>query len=110
VYRTATRGHPADYVALMSQADPQLYAVYLGGDPAPGRIGEDHEVVFVVADDITSARRLARGKWRGDDPKPHVDMVQELDVVDGYAVTLSPTDRTSSVASDATYEPTPGNS
>jgi Domain of Unknown Function (DUF1543) len=92
---------------LMSQADPQLYAVYLGGDPAPGRIGEDHEVVFVVADDVTSARRLARGKWRGDDPKPHVDMVQELDVIDGYAVSLSPTDRSSSAAPDATYEPSP---
>ena len=90
-----------------SENDPQLYAVYLGGDPAPGRIGEDHEVVFVVADDVTSARRLARGKWRGDDPKPHVDMVQELDVIDGYAVTLSPTDRSSSAARDVTYEPSP---
>ena len=91
----------------MAQADRQLYAVYLGGDPAPGRIGEDHEVVFVVADDVKAARRLAREKWRGDDPKPHVDMVQELDVVDGYAVSLSPTDRRSSASPDATYDPTP---
>ena len=91
----------------MSQSDRQLYAVYLGGDPAPGRIGEDHEVVFVVADDITSARRLARGKWKGDDPKPHVDMVKELDVVDGYEVSLSPTDRVSTAHVDATYDPSP---
>jgi hypothetical protein len=91
----------------MSETERQLYAIYLGGDPAPGRIGEDHEVVFVVASDVTSARRLARGKWRGDDPKPHVDMVQELDVIDGYEVSLSPTNRPSSAAPDATYEPSP---
>ena len=96
-----------DYVALMSRTDRQLYAIYLGGDPAPGRIGEDHEVVFVVAEDVKSARQVARAKWRGDDPKPHVDMVQELDVVDGYAVSLSPTDRSSSADPDNTYDPSP---
>jgi hypothetical protein len=82
-----------------------LYAVYLGGDPAPGRIGEDHEVVFVVAEDVVSARKQARKKWSGSDPKPHVDMVQELDVVDGYEVSLSQTDRLSEAAPDPTYEP-----
>jgi hypothetical protein len=92
----------------MSEPGPrQLYAVYLGGDPAPGRIGEDHEVVFVVADDVTAARKQARAKWAGDDPKPHVDMVQELDVVDGYEVSLSATDRGPSSAADNTYDPTP---
>ena len=44
----------------MSTPGRQLYAIYLGGDPAPGRIGEDHEVVFVVAEDVISARRQAR--------------------------------------------------
>jgi Domain of Unknown Function (DUF1543) len=85
----------------------QLYAVYLGGDPAPGRIGEDHEVVFVVAEDIQAARKQARAKWGGDDPKPHVDMVQELDVVDGYEVSLHPTDRAPAATADKTYDPTP---
>jgi hypothetical protein len=28
-----------------------LFAVHLGGSVAPGRMGEDHEVVFVVAAD-----------------------------------------------------------
>jgi len=92
----------------MNNSGRQLYAIYLGGDPAPGRIGEDHEVVFVVADDVSSARRQARAKWTGDDPKPHVDMVQELDVVDGYEISLSPTDRSSSARTDLTYEPSPG--
>lgn len=85
----------------------QLYAVYLGGDPAPGRIGEDHEVVFVVAADVVAARKQARAKWAGDDPKPHVDMVQELDVVDGFSVSLSPTDRKPKAPADNTYDPTP---
>ncbi|HVA02970.1 MAG TPA: hypothetical protein VMU64_04405 [Acidimicrobiales bacterium] len=38
---------------------PQLYAVYLGGDPAPGRLSEDHEVVLVMANDLGGARRRA---------------------------------------------------
>lgn len=84
---------------------PRLYAVYLGGDPAPGRLGEDHEVVFVVTTDPRTARRAARAKWSGDDPRPHVDMVQELDAVDGYEVALTHTGKISSPRIDPTYEP-----
>ena len=29
-----------------------LFAAFLGGELADGRMGEDHEVVFVVADDV----------------------------------------------------------
>ncbi len=101
------RRHLCITFPCMSNPGPRLYAIYLGGDPAPGRIGEDHEVVFVVAQDVTSARRQARLKWTGDDPKPHVDMVQELDVVDGFAITLDPTERSSSAVRDMTYEPSP---
>ena len=95
----------------MAEADPEetarpnLYAVYLGGDPEPGRMGEDHEIVFVVASDVVSARRAARAKWTGADPKPHVDMVQELDAVDGYEVALTYTGRMGSAPLDPTYEP-----
>jgi len=49
-----------------------LYAAYLGGDLGPGRMGEDHEVVFVVAGDEPAARRAAKAKWGGDG-RPHVD-------------------------------------
>lgn len=84
---------------------PRLYAVYLGGDPAPGRLGEDHEVVFVVTTDPRSARRAARAKWSGADPKPHVDMVQELDAVDGYEVALAHTGRASAGPAVPAYEP-----
>ena len=84
---------------------PRLYGVYLGGDPAPGRLGEDHEMVFVVATDPRAAKRAARAKWTGADPKPHVDMVQELDAVDGYEVALSHTGRPGTRPIDPTYEP-----
>jgi len=83
---------------------PRLYAVYLGGDPAPGRLTEDHEVVLVVAGDLAEARRRARAKWGGT-TRAHVDAVKLVDVVDGFAVTLDPTNRLESVEVDLTYEP-----
>ncbi|MGP0032579.1 MAG: hypothetical protein ACLPVF_19010 [Acidimicrobiales bacterium] len=35
---------------------------FLGGGLAANRMGEDHEVVFVVAADTTTARRAAKEK------------------------------------------------
>jgi Domain of Unknown Function (DUF1543) len=64
-----------------------LFAAYLGGDLGPGRMGEDHEVVFVVAEDMLSARRAAKAKWRGDG-RAHVDALTRLDMIDGYAIGL----------------------
>jgi len=83
---------------------PRLYAVYLGGDPAPGRLTEDHEVVLVVADDVPAARRRAREKWAGVS-RPHVDAVRVVDVVDGFAVSLAATSEPETTAVDLTYEP-----
>ena len=64
-----------------------LFAAFLGGELAPGRMGEDHEVVFVVAEDMVSARRAAKAKWGGDG-RAHVDALTRLDMIDGYAVGL----------------------
>ena len=64
-----------------------LYAAFLGGDLGPGRMGEDHEVVFVVAEDMASARRAAKAKWGGDG-RAHVDALTRLDMIDGFAVEL----------------------
>jgi hypothetical protein len=64
-----------------------LYAVFLGGVLAPGRMGEDHEVVFVVGDDMKDVRARAKAKWSGTG-RAHVDAVQRLEVVDGYEVSL----------------------
>jgi hypothetical protein len=64
-----------------------LFAAFLGGELAPGRMGEDHEVVFVVAEDVESARRAAKAKWGGGG-QPHVDALTRLDMIDGFAVGL----------------------
>jgi hypothetical protein len=65
-----------------------LFAAFLGGELGPGRIGEDHEVVFVVAEDELSARRAAKAKWGGDG-RPHVDALTRLDRIDGYGIGLT---------------------
>jgi hypothetical protein len=64
-----------------------LYAAFLGGELSVGRMGEDHEVVFVVADDMQEARKAAKAKWGGGG-RPHVDALTRLDVIDGHAITL----------------------
>jgi hypothetical protein len=64
-----------------------LFAAFLGGELTAGRMGEDHEVVFVVAEDILAARRAAVAKWGGDG-RAHVDALTRLDMVDGFAVAL----------------------
>jgi hypothetical protein len=108
---------PADAVPVRRAARPAheragvgagrevgLYAVYLGGNLARGRMGEDHEVIHVVAPDVASARRLAKQKWQGSGPA-HVDAVLHLDVVDGYAVALEPSERHAVAVVDNTYDP-----
>jgi hypothetical protein len=50
-------------------------------------MGEDHEVVFVVADDTESARRAAKAKWAGDG-RAHVDALTRLDMIDGFDIGL----------------------
>jgi len=64
-----------------------LYAAFLGGELTDGRMGEDHEVVFVVAEDMPAARRAAKAKWAGDG-RPHVDALTRLDMIYGYTVGL----------------------
>jgi hypothetical protein len=91
----------------MSESEPnipELYVVFLGGDPAPGRLGEDHEVVTVVATTMKDARAQARAKWSGAD-KGHVDAVQVLRVVDGYEIQLVPSEFQDVSELDVTYEP-----
>jgi hypothetical protein len=83
---------------------PELYVVFLGGDLAPGRLGEDHEVVVVVATSLKEARAKARSKWRGH-AKAHVDAVQLVKIVDGFEIRLVPTDRDDFSELDVTYEP-----
>ncbi len=82
----------------------KLFVVYLGGKVAEGRVGEDHEVVAVVASDATSARKAAKVKWTGLGV-PHVDAVQQLDVVDGYEIKLAYSTRPDNAPVDPTWVP-----
>ena len=52
-------------------------------------MGEDHEVVFVVASDPGQAKAAARSKWSGSG-RGHVDAVRRIDQVDGYELSLLP--------------------
>jgi hypothetical protein len=65
-----------------------LYAAFLGGPLADGRMGEGHEVVMVVAEDPKQAKSLAKAKWAGVG-RGHVDAVQQIDMVDGFEITLA---------------------
>ncbi len=69
-----------------------LYCAFLGGELSENRMGEDHEVVFVVAEDTTAARKAAKKKWGGGG-RPHVDALTQLEVIDGYEIALSHTDK-----------------
>jgi hypothetical protein len=68
-------------------AQVHLYAAYLGGPLAEDRMGEDHEIVFVVAPDPAAAKESARHKWSGAG-RGHVDAVREVAMVDGYEIEL----------------------
>ena len=62
-------------------------AAFLGGELGSGRMGEDHEVVFVVAEDM--ARPAGRPRPSGAATAgAHVDALTRLDMIDGYAVGL----------------------
>jgi hypothetical protein len=81
-----------------------LYAVYLGGELSPGRMGEDHEVVLVVGTDVKDARKRARAKWSGHG-KAHIDAVQRIDRVDGFEVALTEVGGGDATLLDTEYEP-----
>ena len=65
-----------------------LYAAFLGGPLAEGRMGEGHEVVLVVAADLAEAKAKAEAKWSGAG-RGHVDALQRIDMVDGFEVSLA---------------------
>ena len=81
-----------------------LFAVYLGGYLADGRMAEDHEVVFAVGDDERDVKRRARAKWAGHGTA-HVDAIQRMEVIDGYRVVLKEVGGVDQVHLDTTYEP-----
>jgi hypothetical protein len=65
----------------------KLYAVLLGGSGGPGRLAEDHETVFVAAEDERSAKAAAKAKWSGSG-RAHVDALSCVEAVDGFRIEL----------------------
>ncbi len=65
-----------------------LYVAFLGGPLAEGRVGEGHEVVMVVADDLKEAKAQAKAKWSGVG-RGHVDALQRIEMIDGFEITLA---------------------
>ncbi len=70
------------------RAGMHLYAAFLGGPMAEGRMGEGHEVVMVVAPDLEEAKAKAKQKWSGKG-RGHVDALQRIDMVDGFEIALA---------------------
>jgi hypothetical protein len=72
----------------VSEPNPKkLYAVMLGGR-APRCNTELHDVVFAVGDSIEALYEPLIDKWFGDPARLHIDSWIELNVVDGYRITL----------------------
>jgi hypothetical protein len=69
---------------------PKLFAVYLGGR-APRCNTELHDVVFVTGSTIEDTYDQLLAKWFGSPQGLHLDSWTEIDVVDGYRVSLSAT-------------------
>jgi hypothetical protein len=70
--------------------NPKLFAVYLGGR-VPKANTELHDVVFATGLRIEDTYTQLLEKWFGNPVGLHLDSWLELDVVDGYRITLSDT-------------------
>jgi hypothetical protein len=65
----------------------KLYAVVLGGAAEKSNT-ELHDVVFAVGQNIGDCYFQLLDKWFGLPEKMHIDSYMELDVVDGYEISL----------------------
>jgi len=68
----------------------KLFAVYLGGR-APRANTELHDMVFVAGTGIEDCYEQILEKWFGTPGRVHIDSFLELDIVDGWRVTLRDT-------------------
>lgn len=66
----------------------KLYAVVLGG-AAPKSNTELHDVVFAIGETIEDCYFQLLEKWFGIPEKMHIDSYMELDVIDGFEISLS---------------------
>jgi hypothetical protein len=68
----------------------KLFAVYLGGR-APRANTELHDMVFAAGTRIEDTYEQILDKWFGTPGRVHIDSFLELDIVDGWRVTLGDT-------------------
>ena len=70
----------------------KLFLIHVGFyDPAiMDGIYEQHSNYFVTAENINDAKRKARKKSIYKMKKMHIDGIQEINIVDGYRITLQP--------------------
>jgi hypothetical protein len=66
----------------------KLFAVYLGGR-APKCNTELHDIVFVTGEAIDQTYQQLIDRWFGTPKGLHIDSWIELDIVDGYKISLS---------------------
>ena len=66
---------------------PNLYAALLGWKTDENNLMEDHQVVYVVAENEEQAREQAKEKWESVED-PHVDGLQKLNSIDWYKINL----------------------
>ncbi len=67
----------------------RLFAVCLGGRAARCNT-ELHDIVFVTGSSVETAYDQLLAKWFGLPQGLHIDAWAELDVIDGYEISLSP--------------------
>ncbi len=68
----------------------KLYMAYVWGD-SKDRLIEDHEIIFVVAENPADAKRIAKEKTVLTSGV-HVDVMSEIKNIDGYDISLNKSD------------------
>lgn len=68
-----------------------LYAILLWWRIQENLI-EDHNIVFVIANNEQEARKLAKEKWNANEM--HIDWTQKIEMVDWYKIILEKQSKT----------------
>ena len=85
----------------------KLFLVHAGfyDDNVSGGFYESHTNYFVVAADAKQAKQKAKLIPEYKDKKMHIDGIKEIDIVDGYKVSLKKgSDKPSSENNDYSYD------
>ncbi len=79
----------------------KLYYVYIGRTSVD-RLIEDHEVLFVVAENSFDVKQIAKGKTKLK-IDAHVDIMAQIINVDGYDVSLKKSDSSENIIKISEY-------